>query len=488
MSSGSLWRSARPLVVGRAVSALVGIALPAVLARTLDRSAYGTYKQVYLVANLAMYSLQLGLAQSLFYFVPRAASEEERRGYIAQTQVALAALGLATFLGLLAFAPFIARRFSDPQFADLALPIALLTGALLASSPLEISLTSRGKPQWSAFALIASDLTRVALMLGAVLTGHGLAGLVWGAALAASARWVASLALSGGSLRARPRWRTVKVQLAYAVPFGLAVLLRQQQLQLHQVFVAARATPSLFALYAVGCMQIPIVSLLYAPVSETLQVRLAGLERSRDAGESARLFGEAVEKLALIFLPLAALLIATARPGIELLFGAKYLAAAPVMRIAVLGVAVQSLPVDSVLKARARTPTLLWTYAVKLAVTWPAIASGWALAGMAGVIAAHVALEAVTKVGQLAIVALDLNVKITRLFGGRAMLRTLGAAIAGGGLGLVVTSTLHAPFVACLVATPLTLCFSGLDYLLRRRHSHRRHAPVLAKASKSEAA
>ena len=94
MSQSRLWRSAGPLVFGRAVSAVIGFALPVIIARRLNATQYGTYKQIYLVANLALYCLQFGLAQSLFYFVPRATEEEERRFCIGQTQILLGAIGL----------------------------------------------------------------------------------------------------------------------------------------------------------------------------------------------------------------------------------------------------------------------------------------------------------------------------------------------------------------------------------------------------------
>src|SRR5690348_10180283 len=97
---GSLERGAGPLVVGRAASVVTGLVLPVVLARQLDAPSYGTYKQIFLVANLVTYSLQLGLAQSLFYFVPRATSEDERRAFIGQTQVLLAIVALVAAVGV----------------------------------------------------------------------------------------------------------------------------------------------------------------------------------------------------------------------------------------------------------------------------------------------------------------------------------------------------------------------------------------------------
>lgn len=485
MASGSLWGSARPLIIGRAASAVAGVALPAVLAQWLDQTSYGTYKQLYLVANLALYSLQLGLAQSLFYFVPRARTDEERRAFIGQTQVVLAGIGALTTLGLLVAAPLLATRFSNPQLGELALPLAVLGGALVAAAPFEIALTSRGSPAASAVALVATDLVRVVAMVSAVLAGHGIHGLAWATAGAAVVRWLASLVLAGGLRHLALDGARVRAQLTYSLPFGVAVLFLQQQMQLHQVYVSARATPAAFALYAVGCMQIPIVSLLYTPVSETLQVRLAALERTGETHRAGAVFAEAVEKLAMIFLPLCGLLIATARPGIVVLYGARYAAAAGVMKIAVLSVAVASLPVDGVFKARARTGALLGIYAGKLAVTWPAVAFGFHSFGMQGAVAAQVTVEAATKLFQLAIIASDLKAPVGELLGGRAFARSVGVAVLAGGVALLAASLVAGASedrgvnaVACAVALLLAALVAGGDRWLRRRGAKTTAAPM----------
>jgi O-antigen/teichoic acid export membrane protein len=432
MPARSPWRSAAPLVLGRAGSAVIGFLLPVVLARQLDATDYGTYKQVYLVANTALYALQLGFAQSLFYFVPRSRSEDERRAYIGQTQVMLALIGLVTFLGLFVASPAMARFFDNPQLADLALPLALLAGALIAAAPFEITLTARGKPGSSGIIMVCSDITRIVAMLLAIKLGYGIRGLTWAAALAAIARWLACVALAGGARHLRLRPAAVRQQMSYSLPFGVAACLLYVQQQLHLFYVSHQTAPSVFALYTVGCMQIPIVGLLYAPMAETLQVRLGVLERSGEAKQVGHAFAETVDRLALIFLPLCVLLIVTARPGLHVLFGGRYDDAAGIMRVAVLSVAVASLPVDGVLKARAKTRTLMWMYAVKLAVTWPLVAVGYRLHGLDGAIGAHVLVELLTKVAQMVLVGRDLHIPVGDLLGGRGIVRSLlVAAIAG---------------------------------------------------------
>ena len=89
----SLWHNAGPLVAGRATSAVIGFLLPVIIARKLDAGQYGTYKQIFLVSNLILYSLQLGLAQSLFYFVPRASEDSSGAPISARPRSCLRPLG-----------------------------------------------------------------------------------------------------------------------------------------------------------------------------------------------------------------------------------------------------------------------------------------------------------------------------------------------------------------------------------------------------------
>lgn len=418
-------------MIGRGVSALVGLALPAVLAQLLDPASYGTYKQLFLIAQLALYSFQFGLAQSLFYFVPRTPSDHERRAFIGQTQWLLLGIGIIVGVLLYALAPSIAAHMNNPQLSAIALPLSVLAAALLASGHLEISLTARRRTPLSAAVMVGNDLLRVLAMLAAILAGYGVIGIAWGAALAAIVRWLASLAIAGGLRTGLPSPSRIAQQARYSLPFGAAVLLLQQQQQFHQTFVSTHVSPEIFALYAVGCMQIPVVSLLYTPMSETLQVRLAELESQGRLHEAPLVFSDVVRRLAQIFLPLCALMIATARPGIIVLYGPRYADAAGILRIAVLSALLASLPIDGVFKARARTGGLLVIYAAKLAMTFPMVALGHRLLGLEGVIAAHVLLEALTRGVQLFVVTRDLHASWTSLIDVRSLLNPLIRSVAG---------------------------------------------------------
>jgi O-antigen/teichoic acid export membrane protein len=222
-------------------------------------------------------------------------------------------------------------------------------------------------------------------MMGAVVVHAGL-------------RYVAAWAVglrSGGGPWVRPGgWRE---QLGYAVPFGLAGMLAVPQQNAHLYVVAGAVGPALYALYRVGCFQLPVVDLLYTPISEVLMVRLGELERAGRTEEGVVAFREASGRLAYALLPWATFLFAAAPEFIGTLFGARFLPAVPLFRVSVVGVVLSVLPLDGVLRARGRTRGLLGAYALKAAVTVPLVVLAVRWWGMTGGVLSWVLAEAVGK-------------------------------------------------------------------------------------------
>src|SRR5215204_1028059 len=91
---GRMDNTSRPavlLVIGRTVGLAASFAIGIVLARLFDPAVFGTYKQFFLVYATLYGVLQLGMAESLYYFVPRA---PERTGrYVANAIATLLAIG-----------------------------------------------------------------------------------------------------------------------------------------------------------------------------------------------------------------------------------------------------------------------------------------------------------------------------------------------------------------------------------------------------------
>ncbi|MGA9525307.1 MAG: oligosaccharide flippase family protein, partial [Myxococcaceae bacterium] len=335
-------RRAGPLVFARLIGAGITFVIPLVLARAMALEEYGTYKQLFLISQTLQYTLPFGVAQSLYFFIPRT---DQPRPWVAQSLVFLLFAGMLGATLVFTLSNEVSDLLGNPDLLRFRTELALYVFGLVAASALEIILTGQGRTKAAARIYLGTDLIRACAMVIPVFLGYGLAGAMRAtvavALLRAVVTWVTLFTATTGPLF-RPEG--VRTQLAWAAPFGAAMLLNVPQQNAHQYAVGSVVPPELFAIYAVGCFQLPLVDLLYTPTSEVLMVRVGELERQGRVSESVQAFREAAGRLAYFFLPTAAFLFVAAPEFIGALFGAKFLPAVPLFRVSVLGIALAILP------------------------------------------------------------------------------------------------------------------------------------------------
>src|SRR5256885_6797691 len=393
---GGILRQAGPLMLGRGGATVVGFALPLLPARRFRQAECGTYKQAGRVVTTAYFMLQLGLAQSLYYFLPRKDGRES--AWVTQASIALISLGDARAAALHASRFHVARQFANPELATFARPMALMTWLMIAAAPLEISLTAEGRVRTAAWIIFLSDAVRVGASVVPLLLGLGLHGFFWAYVLHGAVRF--GLQCWFYFRRGRPEidWRLMREQLAYALPFGAAVLLDIPQRTFHQWAVGWTVDAAAFAIYAQGCFQVPIVNLPYAPISDILQVRFAQPGAPEDR---ALLFHEANLRLAAVFLPFTAGMVAAAPLFIPALFTHLYDPSIPIFRVAILVTPLAALPLDGALRAMGHTRYLFRAFLRRLLLTVPAVLIGLRLFGMMGAITSHALAESAVRLVML---------------------------------------------------------------------------------------
>lgn len=369
---GSFLGKAGPLVIARLISAVLTVSIPLVLARQLNLHEYGSYKQLFLIFMTLYMVLPFGVGQSMYFFVPR--NGEQARSYFGQTMVWLLGMSVVACSLLFAFEDDVARLINSPDLIKYKWELALYTAGLVGSSPLELWFTCRGKTKLSAVTYLVSDTTRALALVIPVLLGYGLHGaMVCSAAFALlryAATWIVLLRAKGGPIFTGKLFVT---QFMYAAPFGAAMVLSFPQQAAHQYAVSASVSPEMFAIYAIGVFQLPLVDLFYTPTSEVLMVRIGELEKQKRLDLAMESFREAASKLSLLFLPMVAFLFAAAPEFISACFGAKFLPAVPIFRVGIWSIALACLPMDGVLRARNSTRHIFWSYFIKTAVTVPLV-------------------------------------------------------------------------------------------------------------------
>jgi len=410
-------------MLARLLAAGLTFLVPAALARLLLPEAYGTFKQGWLLASTLQLILPMGAAASLYYFVPR----EPARGnlYISPALLCHLASGLLGASLLRAARPRVAAHFENAELTAHLPLIALSAFFLVVGGPFDIAYTSIGRLKTAALIRGASEVGRgLAMVLGASWTGS-VTGLFVGIAVATGLRALACWVLLVRRWGLGFSWEHWRRQLGYALPFGLAFLAIIPQQQFHLYAVGAAVPAAAFALYSVGCFQLPVVDVLYTPVSEILQL---GLAEKDDPVHGLGLFHEAVSRLSLAFIPVVALMLIVARELIVFFFTGMYAEAANIFRISLLAVVLSALPLDGVMRARAQNRFMLVVSVAKLPLTVGFVLGGLWRFGPVGAMAGWMTAEAAGRMALLVRAATLFRAPLRRILPLRDMGRQAAAA------------------------------------------------------------
>jgi O-antigen/teichoic acid export membrane protein len=460
--------STRPVTVltaGRLIGVAVTFGIPLVLVRRFDPETFGTYRQIFLVYTTLFGIAQLGLAESLYYFVP----QRNRAGqFAANALVGLAAVGLTLVLALPLVAGPLARVMANPQLAPYVPALAIFLALMLVSAALEILMVSRQQYGRAAVTYAVSDAVRAAALVIPAAITHRLAPLLAGAIVFALVRVsaLARYAITEFGPTLRVGVASLRAQLRYSLPFAAAVSLDVAQANLHQFIVAAWSGPVRFAVYSVGCLQIPLVDLLATSAANVMMVRMC--DHMDDRAAMVALWRQTISRLALALLPLVALLLFAGHDLIVFLFTARYAASVPVFLISTATIAMAVIPTDAGLRVYAETRYLLVLNLLRLGFIAATIAFFLRWWDLPGAMAVTVVATAVTKVLGVRRVAQRLGVGMAHALPWSALVRTAAIATLAVVPAVFVREFLPPALFARLAigSSVYALVYAGLAWLV----------------------
>lgn len=431
------------LAIGRAAGFAATFAVPLVLARMLAPAAFGTYKQLFLVASTVISIAQIGMVESLLYFLPASSGRGGR--YVCNTSVVLAGVALVCLVLLVLAGPRLGSWFANDELRTLSGLLGIYVLLMLPSLLLEIVLTARKRYAGAAAAYAGSDVARaIAVVVPIVLTGR-LEGLLIGAVGFAAARLAATLIYLGREFGSglRPDAAAARAQLAYALPYQVGVML--------SILVTN------FHLYAVGCLQIPLVELVFTPAGNVMMVRMTGAIASQQPHTVLALWHDTTRRLAYIFFPLVGLLVVTAHELIVVLFTEAYVASVPIFSVWAAAILFAAFQTDGVLRVYAQTRTIAGLYAVQLLLMAGLVPTLMSAFGLVGAVLATVIAAGVGKGLALIAVRRLMSVTVQELLPRRSLLEIFGAAFLAALVALGVKNHLA-------VAPPLLLVITTGAY------------------------
>ncbi len=443
-SEESTFKPAMKLMSGRMAAFAITFLTPVLLVRLFNQSEFGTYKQ-FLLITFTPYLIGCAFSECLFYFVPRDPGRAGR--YVINSILMLMVTGLLCLAVMVPNAGRIAEKMTNAALQPYVPIMGVYLLLTLMGTALEITMISRKRYNLAAGTYVVSDVLRAAcLVIPALLTRS----LMW--ALVGS---VVFFALRVGAMFGYFRWEfgaqarfdrgLAKEQWSYVMPYTLAGIVSVIQQNYHQYAVAFHFDTATFAIYSVGCLQIPLVDFLATPTSNVMMVRMAEKLRDKEAGGMLDIWHDTTRKLALLFFPMVAMLLIDARQIITVLFTSAYAASVPIFMVWCLSILLAAFQTDGVLRVFAEIRYMFVTNIVRL--TMLLLLMGWFLAKFHLMGAVMITLLGILLSKIMAFVRIRRVLEATwrtllpwRALGG-ALMASMGAAIPT----VLVTATLNVP-------------------------------------------
>lgn len=441
------------LMTGRFIGFVVAFAIPMVLARLFDQHDFGTYKQLFLVFGTLLGVAQFGMAESLYYFLP---FETTRSGaFVFNSLLTGGGLGVVSMLVITAFRNEIAGMLNNPDLVALLPWIGLYLVFQLMSVTMEIVMTVRKQHVAASATYAITDIARAIFFLLPVLLFPTMGWLMVGALAYAITRWSATMIYVIREFRAtlRPDAPSLRKHLTYAIPFGVAGLIEIMQLNYHLYAVSWYFDTATFAIYAVGCLQIPLMDFLMASTCNVMMVNMRERIMAGDNASVVAIWLDSVRKLGLLFAPLVAVLLVCADYLIVLLFTSTYERSIPIFMVWTISMLLMTLLTDGVLRVYAETRFLILQNLIRLGVIIVLIQ--WFLGhfDLIGAILVTLVATAVTKVVALYRIRTVMDVSLQQLLPWKSLGMTLVIAAAATLPALLVRATLDFPGIIMLMLT-----------------------------------
>ncbi|WP_437319929.1 lipopolysaccharide biosynthesis protein [Sorangium sp. So ce385] len=329
------------IVGGQFVNTLIVLVQGIVVVRLLGKSEYGALAFATMLFMTGRDLALLYLPESFLYFAPKV-TRPELRGLVRQSLLLLLGLGGLSALAFAAFA-LVPGVFLDVR--EGATPLLLLIGLM---SVIAYPASVFGP------LFIATNNHRKSAGVALIVTLSTAAGAIVPAALGCSVAWILAAQCAAQALRLGLSYRLyarlfrdvatapfpggVRAQLAYALPLSVTRFAGLFNQKLDKFVIGLFFSAGLYAEFAVGSQELPLVGVLaYSVASTMLPDLVARVEGGPTPAEGARaaiaLWHSGIRKTTLIMLPVAAFLLLFAEPLMRTVYGDAYAGAAVPFRI-----------------------------------------------------------------------------------------------------------------------------------------------------------
>jgi O-antigen/teichoic acid export membrane protein len=352
--------------------------------RLLGHSNYGLYYIALNAVSLISTFRDWGVATAMIKYTAQYRAEDRPtriRSIFAGGILFETILGLVLAAVAFLFSGLLARLYSLPSITPLieVASFVILTGALFSTA--QATFTGFEKMELSSVTLVAQSSIKAIVVPSLVILGFGPLGAITGFTVASLiAGLIAFLFVwslykvlpkpTNGALEIRAAIRTM---FDYGFPLSIASIISTFQAQFYIFILPIFVSTSLIGDYGAANLFVVLIGFFATPVSTMLFPAFSKLDPQKDHETLKNVFQFSIKYASLLVVPVAAVVMVLAKPGISILFPSY--TAAPLflslLAINYLYVAFGSLSVSNLINSQGQTRFSLRLSLITFAIGFP---------------------------------------------------------------------------------------------------------------------
>ncbi|MBV1911054.1 MAG: oligosaccharide flippase family protein [Kangiellaceae bacterium] len=410
------------------------------LTRYFTKYEYGTYLQVMLIANFAVYFAVFGIPSSVYYFLPRSA---EKKRLVKNTMILLFVISFLVSICIYLSIDLLAKGFNNPNLLEYGWLIAAF---ILLQIPIKLYEPFMVSTKNVARFVMVNATFNVGFLLAIlipVLLDWKLVEVLYSLFYFFIAQLIAVYIMTiytFFNLEDDPEGDDylIKEQLAYSLPIGFTGAIAQLGIAIDKMIVSGYYDPEELAVYTRGAMEIPMLNVIANSLGNILMPRFVEEYHKGNIDAVMTLWHSSIKMMAMFIYPTLVYFLLVADHLIPFLFTDAYLDSVIIFQVYTLGLLTRITSYDAIVRAVGKTKILfkMSILAVSLNILFTVILIE--LIGIVGAPLATVIVGTVLRFVYLVVITKLMSVSLMAVFPWISLAKLIGSALIAGALTLPI--------------------------------------------------
>ncbi|MFT6733281.1 MAG: O-antigen/teichoic acid export membrane protein [Polaribacter sp.] len=424
----------------------VGVFILAIfLTRYFTKYEYGTYIQIMLIANTAIYLAIFGIPSSVYYFLPRS---KEKKRMMKNTISILFLVSILASICIYFSMDIIANKMNNVSLTDYAWIIAAF---ILFQIPIKLyepfMITSKNVLRFVAVNATFNLGFLLVILIPVLLdwTLHEVFLSLFYFFIAQLIAIYIMIFYTYLQLEDDPDGEEYEIgkQLSYSLPIGFSGAISQLGVAVDKIIVSGYYNPEELAVYTRGAMEIPMLNVIANSLGNILMPRFVEEYRLGNIDTVVSLWHSSIRMMAMFIYPTLVFFLLTADHLIPFLFTDAYIDSVVIFQVYILGLVTRITSYDAIVRAVGKTKILFKMAVLAVLLNIFFTVALIELIGIVGAPLATVLVGTSLRFGYLIIITKILNINMMSVFPWVSLVKLL---ISSGIAALVILPILMLDF------------------------------------------